>query len=119
VAFSSLTGHAFAQDAPALTSDNEKLSYALGMDLGNQLRRLGVQVDPTVFGKALGDALSGGKTLMTPEEARQRIGALQEDLKRREAEMRMLAPGRTGTGQVAPVPQPAGASGQAAPAAKP
>ncbi len=34
-----LTGSVAAQDVPALKSPKEKLSYALGMDLGNQFRR--------------------------------------------------------------------------------
>jgi len=58
----------------------------MGMDLGAQLRRSGVDVDPRIFGQALGDALSGGKTLLTPEEARQEIGRLQADMIRRQAQ---------------------------------
>ena len=104
-----LAGPALADEA-ALTSDKDRLSYALGMDLGNQLRRQGVDVDPALFGKALGDALSGGQTLMTPDEARPEIGTLQAQMMRREAEMRMLAPIPTEAGEVAPP------GGQAAPA---
>ena len=61
-----LTAPVFAQEAPTLKSEKEKLSYALGMDLGNQLRKMAVDIDPALFGKGLGDALSGGsRTLLT------------------------------------------------------
>lgn len=105
-----ITGGALAQDAPALATDKDKLSYALGVDLGSQLRRLGVEIDPAVFATALADGLSGGETLMTPEEARREIGTLQDQVQRREAEKRMPAPGGAGTGGVSPP------AGQAAPA---
>ena len=54
-----------AQDAPALKSQKDKLSYALGMDLGQQFRKQSVDVDPALFGKGLSDTLSGGATLLT------------------------------------------------------
>ena len=76
---------AAAQDAPALKAPREKLSYALGMDLGNQLRKQSVDVDPATFAKGLSDALSGGKTLLTEEEARGLIAELQKDLKAKQA----------------------------------
>jgi FKBP-type peptidyl-prolyl cis-trans isomerase FklB len=40
-----------------------------------------VDVDPTVFGQGLNDALSGGKTLLTEAEVRTIITALQTEMK--------------------------------------
>jgi FKBP-type peptidyl-prolyl cis-trans isomerase FklB len=78
-----LAGSAAAQDVPQLKSQKEKLSYALGMDLGNQLRRQSVDVDPDVYSRGLKDALSGGKTLLTEEEARATITELQNELRKK------------------------------------
>ena len=58
-----LAGVAAAQDAPTLRTPKEKQSYALGMDLGNQFRKLSIEVDPDLSSKGLKDALSGSKTL--------------------------------------------------------
>lgn len=69
-----------AQDGPALKSRKDKLSYALGMDLGQQFRKQSVDVDPALFGKGLSDTLSGGATLLTGEEVRTVIAALQAEL---------------------------------------
>jgi hypothetical protein len=107
LAIALLAGQAFAQDAVGLKSDTEKLSYALGMDLGNQLRRKSVAVDPTVFGRALADALAGGTTLMTPDEARAQIAALQAEMIRRQAENKTLTRNNRTTGTLSPATQPA------------
>ena len=69
---------AAGQDAPALKTDKEKLSYAMGMDLGNQLKSRSVDIDPAIFAQALKDALSGGKTLLTDAEAKAVITELQK-----------------------------------------
>jgi len=81
-----LAGSAPAQDAPALKSQKEKLSYALGMDLGNQFRRQSTDVDPALLYQGLKDALAGGKTLLTEEETRAIIAVLQNELAKKQAE---------------------------------
>ena len=111
-----LLGQALAQDDAALASDKDRLSYALGLDLGNQLRRLAVEIDPVVFGRALGDALAGGRTLMTVEEVRLQIGALQAEMRRRELEARASAGGNLKTGKDSnPSPAPGVGESAAAP----
>ena len=109
-------GQASGEAGATLATGRDRLSYAMGMDLGAQLRRSGVDVDPRIFGQALGDALSGGKTLLTPEEARQEIGRLQADMIRRQAQARGQgqpgqAPG-AGQGQVQGQGQPVQSQGQ-------
>ena len=79
---------AAAQDTPALKTQKERISYALGMDLGNQLRKMSVDVDPAVFGQALRDALSGGKTMLSEEQVKTAISELQAEMKRKEAARR-------------------------------
>ncbi|MFB3855524.1 MAG: FKBP-type peptidyl-prolyl cis-trans isomerase [Vicinamibacterales bacterium] len=63
--------------APPLSTEKDKLSYAMGMDLGGQLKANSVEIDPDVFARGLKDALSGGKTLLTEQEARTAIASLQ------------------------------------------
>jgi FKBP-type peptidyl-prolyl cis-trans isomerase FklB len=50
----------------------------MGMDLGNQLKARSVEIAPAVFARGLGDALSGGKTLLTEQEAKAAIAELQK-----------------------------------------
>lgn len=72
------------QGSPALDNDAAKLSYALGMDLGKQLRAKDVRVEPAILARGLTDALAGHATLMSDEESRALIATLQDDLQRRE-----------------------------------
>ncbi len=69
---------AAAQETPALKTDKDKLSYALGMDLGNQFRTRSVDIDPDVFLRGLKAAIAGEKTLLTDAEAKAAIGELQK-----------------------------------------
>jgi FKBP-type peptidyl-prolyl cis-trans isomerase len=81
------TGHqqTVANKAPqALDTEKARVSYALGMDLGKQLREKKVDVDPAIFGRALADALAGGTLLLTEQESQTLVSALQEKLQRQE-----------------------------------
>jgi FKBP-type peptidyl-prolyl cis-trans isomerase FklB len=79
-----LAGAGGPQQAEPLKTEKDQRSYALGMDLGNQLRKLSVDVDPAVFANGLGDALTGRKTLLTDDEVKAVIARLQADLKARQ-----------------------------------
>ena len=95
-----LAGTAFAQDAPELKTPKDKLSYALGMDLGNQLKRQSVDINPDVFVQALKDILLGSKTLMTEEQARAAIMELQKELmQKQQAQAAVLAEKNKAEGQ--------------------
>ncbi|HKN36059.1 MAG TPA: FKBP-type peptidyl-prolyl cis-trans isomerase [Terriglobales bacterium] len=80
-----------AQESSAFKTPKEKQSYAIGMDLGNQLRRMSIDVDPDVFSKGLKDSVSGSKTMLTEEEARAVISEIQAEAKRKIAEARKSA----------------------------
>jgi FKBP-type peptidyl-prolyl cis-trans isomerase len=75
---------ALAQDAKAPKSEKEKTSYALGFDLGNQLRKASVDVDSDVFSQGLKDALVGSQARMTPAEVQAVISKLQGEQKRKQ-----------------------------------
>jgi FKBP-type peptidyl-prolyl cis-trans isomerase len=50
-------------------SDQQKFSYAIGMQIGASLARQGVEIDPEAFAAAVRDVSSGGATKLTAEEA--------------------------------------------------
>jgi FKBP-type peptidyl-prolyl cis-trans isomerase FklB len=80
-----------AQEAPALKTEKDKLSYAMGMDLGTQLKTRSVDIDTAVFSQGLRDALSGGKTLLTEAEAKAIITELQKGILVKQAEQARIA----------------------------
>ena len=81
-----LSGAAFAADAPELKGEKEKLSYSIGMDIGGNLKRGSVEVDPDLLAKGLKDIYVGGKTLLTEDEARQTLDVAQKALMAKKAE---------------------------------
>jgi FKBP-type peptidyl-prolyl cis-trans isomerase len=72
--------------ASPFKSTKEKASYALGMNVGSSLHRQGVDIDPALFEQGMKDALSGGKTLITEDEARGALMQLQNDVRAQQAE---------------------------------
>jgi FKBP-type peptidyl-prolyl cis-trans isomerase len=52
-----------------LKTDNQKLSYALGMDLGAYFKNLGEDLDLTILYQGVTDTYKGNKPLLTAEEA--------------------------------------------------
>jgi len=75
-----LAGHAGAEDAPKLANQKDKVSYSIGMDIGNNLKRQEIDVDVDLLAKGVKDAVTGGETLLSAEEARETLVALQKTL---------------------------------------
>ncbi len=75
--------------APApltLTTPKDKASYAIGVNIGRGLHRDSVDVDPNILIQGLKDALAGGKLLLSDDEAKAALTALQADVNKRQQE---------------------------------
>ena len=71
---------AFAEKKVELKTAKDRQSYSIGFDMASSIKRNGLDVDPNILTKAIKDALSGGKPLMTEQEMRESIVALQKDM---------------------------------------
>jgi len=80
------TGAATAKTPAPLTlkTQKEKASYAIGMNIGKNLKRDSVEIDTAVLSRALRDALAGNKLLLTDEEAKAALMALQTEVRAKE-----------------------------------
>jgi FKBP-type peptidyl-prolyl cis-trans isomerase FklB len=67
-----------------LKTQKEKFSYALGMNLGGNLHQQSVPLDPNIFARGVKDAMAGGKTLLTEQEARTILMAAQNEMRQKE-----------------------------------
>ncbi len=74
-----------------LKTDKDKVSYALGMNLGANLKRDSVDIDTAIFVRALKDTVTGGKTLLTDSEARAALTQLQTEVRGKQMEKMKLA----------------------------
>jgi hypothetical protein len=74
-----------------LTTDKQKASYAIGMNIGSSIRRQSVDVDPDILARGLKDSLAGGKTLLTDDEAKAALTALQAEARKAQEEKMQAA----------------------------
>jgi FKBP-type peptidyl-prolyl cis-trans isomerase len=75
-----------AADESPLKDNKDKVSYALGMNIGKSLKQNGVEINPDIYFKALKDAMSDGKALMTEDEAKQVMMAFQMEMRNKQME---------------------------------
>src|ERR1700675_3550694 len=73
-----------ATAAPALSTKKEKVSYAIGADLGGKLKSSSIDVDPNILTRALKEALTGAKRAMTDDEIRSTLSDLTKDLQQKQ-----------------------------------
>jgi len=74
------------QPVLTLKTQKDKVSYALGANLGMNLHNQSVDVDTAIVLRGLKDALAGGKLLLTDDEAKAALTQLQTDLRNKQIE---------------------------------
>jgi len=90
LALAAVVGMAFVPggaggEEPALKTEEEKLSYAMGVSMARSFQRRGAAVDPELMARGLGDGLSGRKLLLGDEELRAVVNRYQGELRKRQA----------------------------------
>ncbi len=75
-----------------IKGEKEKLSYSLGSQIGNDIKRNQIDIDVDVFARAMRDAIGGGKLAMTEEEIRTTMQDFQRNMQQKQmAAMKELA----------------------------
>ena len=69
ISFSMLGGSVSAQEKTALTTERDKVSYAIGVDVGNSLQPVGPFMDIAAFQRAIADTFAGKPKAMSEQEA--------------------------------------------------
>lgn len=69
-----------AQERPVLKTDEEKASYAIGLDIGTNFKRQSIDIDQGALKAGITDALSGRDPLLTDEEARNAMNAFRKKM---------------------------------------
>ena len=81
-----------AEDKPQLKDQKEKVSYGIGMSIGNNLKRNGYDVDVDVLAGAIRDVLTGKELKLTDAQAREAQMNYQKELNaKKEAERQATA----------------------------
>jgi FKBP-type peptidyl-prolyl cis-trans isomerase FklB len=72
----------------ALVTDKDKQSYSIGVNVGKSLHRDSIDVDPKIVLQGLEDALADGKLLLTDEQMKTVMTALQTQVRQKLEEKR-------------------------------
>ena len=73
-------GAVFAQSNPDLKTQKDRLSYAVGVDMGNSLKKNAIDVDADIVARGIKDTLTAAKPLMTDQEVRAAIMTAQKEM---------------------------------------
>jgi FKBP-type peptidyl-prolyl cis-trans isomerase FklB len=82
-----LVSQVSAQEKPALKSQKEKMSYIIGMDIGNNLKKQSIDIDPNILAKGVKDAFSGSQPLLNEQEIRETTMAFQKEMMAKQEEV--------------------------------
>ncbi len=83
------TSLALASLAPAaeteLKDQKDKVSYAIGLDIGTTLKRQLIDVNADLLNSGIKDGLSGNKPLLTDEQVKETMATFQKDMMAKQA----------------------------------
>lgn len=66
--------------APALKTTKDKISYGLGLQIGRNMARQKLDVDPAVVAQGIADALANRKAALTQEEIQEAFEQLEQQM---------------------------------------
>src|SRR5688500_11229074 len=69
-----------ADPAPALKDQKDKVSYSIGMDIGRNIKRQNLELNVDALSAGIRDAIAGGKTALTDDEAREVMNAYRTEM---------------------------------------
>jgi len=76
-----------AKEMITLKNQKEKMSYIIGHDVGKNLQKQAIEIDPEIVTRGIRDALSGAKPLMTDQEIRDTVAAFQKEMAAKQEEL--------------------------------
>jgi FKBP-type peptidyl-prolyl cis-trans isomerase FklB len=69
-----------AEEKLVLKNQKEKVSYIIGIDIGGNLKKQSIDIDPNILLKGIQDGLAGSKSLLTDQEIQETMIALKRDI---------------------------------------
>jgi FKBP-type peptidyl-prolyl cis-trans isomerase FklB len=81
-----LVSQVSAEEKPVLKDQKDKVSYSIGMNIGNNLKKQAIDVNPDALVYGIKDALSGGEALITEQEVNDTLMAFQKEMASKQSE---------------------------------
>ncbi|RII27786.1 MAG: peptidylprolyl isomerase [Geobacter sp.] len=79
-----LAAQALAEEPMVLKTVQDKVNYSIGVNVVRNFKQQGTGIDLDILTQGMKDALAGGKLLMTEEELRKTMAAVQTEVLRRQ-----------------------------------
>jgi FKBP-type peptidyl-prolyl cis-trans isomerase FklB len=76
-----------AEETLVLKNQKEKMSYIIGMDIGNNLRKQSIDVDPNILARGIQDGLSAAKPLLSEEEIQNTVTTFRKEKEAKQKEV--------------------------------
>ncbi|KPK89766.1 MAG: hypothetical protein AMJ94_11255 [Deltaproteobacteria bacterium SM23_61] len=84
-------GSAGAQENLVLKDQKEKVSYIIGMEIGENFKKQSIDIDPDILARGIKDGLSGAKPPLSEQEAREVMTAFEKEMRSRQEASRKAA----------------------------
>ncbi len=82
--------YAIAGDETTIKTENDKISYSIGFQIGGDFKRQGVELNPDTLIQGIQDALQGKSTLMTEDSMRLTLTNLKKKIVAEEQKQKQL-----------------------------
>jgi FKBP-type peptidyl-prolyl cis-trans isomerase FklB len=76
-----------AQENRVLKNQKEKMSYIIGMDIGTNLKKQSIDIEPNIVARGIKDAIAGGKPLLSEQEVQETMAIFQKDMMAKQQEV--------------------------------
>jgi FKBP-type peptidyl-prolyl cis-trans isomerase FklB len=86
-----LAAQVSAGEQPVLKTDQDKVSYGIGVDVGRNFKRQGIEVDLDLLLKGMKDGLSEEKLLIPEGELRKIMNTFQSELRQKQVQAMRIA----------------------------
>jgi FKBP-type peptidyl-prolyl cis-trans isomerase FklB len=81
-----LVSQVSAQENLVLKNQKDKVSYIIGMNIGNDLKRQSIDINPKILAEGVQQALAGSKPLLTEQEIQETMMAFQKEMMAKQKE---------------------------------
>lgn len=75
------------EEKGGLKTQKDRVSYVIGMDIGTNLKKQSIDVNPDLLFKGIKDGLSGNKAMMSDQEIKETIAAFQKEMQTKQEEV--------------------------------
>jgi len=82
-----LVNQVHAQENLVLKNQKEKMSYIIGMDIGNNLKKQGIDIETNILIKGIKDAFASAKSLLSEQEIRETLATFQKEMQAKQEEV--------------------------------